>query len=122
MSFSELQKPDDIRLSNVFRHPCVRSLSPQDNADSKAAKNNFSFTNELKPKESIRNKIIKEECRNFFPPLIKQFLATINENLSLKTGTIFIKRLKLAKIYVESARCAICNIEFRHLKDHKHHW
>lgn len=49
-------------------------------------------------------------------------LASVNENLSLKTGTIFIKRLKLAEKLFDSLRCAICNIEFKALKDHKHHW
>ena len=49
-------------------------------------------------------------------------LASTNENLSLKTGKIFIKRLKLAEKLFDSLRCAICNIEFKALKDHKHHW
>jgi len=59
MSESEIKQSDDIRLSNVFRHHLVRSLSPQEKTDVKT--NNYSFINQPINKENIKKKFIEEE-------------------------------------------------------------
>ena len=66
MSFSNFKETDDIRLSNVFRHHFVRSLSPQEKkADSQpVSKANVSLIDEPKKRKTIKSKI-NEECKNF---------------------------------------------------------
>ena len=55
-----MRQSDDIRLSNVFRHHFVRSLSPHEKTDVNA--NTYSLINEPISKENIKKKIIEEEC------------------------------------------------------------
>lgn len=68
MSTSNLQlNGEEIRLSNVFRHHYVRSLSPQEKGPNNISEiKNFSLAYEPKNKEEIKSKLLYEDSNDFF--------------------------------------------------------
>lgn len=57
---------EDIRLSNVFRHHYVRSLSPKEKDEIDKEPKNFSLAIEPQNKSQIKSKILYEERINLF--------------------------------------------------------